>query len=412
MTIGTAQLETQLSGIAGAQHVIPTSDGLIVSPATTEEVSEILRVANEVRIGVKPSGAGTKQVWFTPFNPPAPVIVLDMRRMNTVREHSAQDLTAIVSAGCTWADMQRTLGQQGQCVALDALWPEKATVGGIVSVNDSGALRLRYGSLRDLIIGMTIVLADGTIAHSGGKVVKNVAGYDMHKLMTGAAGTLGVITQVNFRLHPIEKLSQSWTIASPDPSALAAIMCKVLDSQMLVSAMQLRCGADGCALDVMFAAGHDCLADHGSQLKRIASPLLPAEASDEVWLARQHIFDSPNAFVFKAGILPSQTADFTSRLQTMASHAGLQSRSVTQATGLVTASLAGDASACAGLIHTLREQLLPVHGSLTVLQMPAELAEPLDRWGTSGNALPLMRRIKQRLDPNGILNRGRFVGGI
>src|ERR1700733_8207796 len=116
-----------------------------------------------------------------------------------------------VEAGCTWASLQSTLGQHGQFVALDPLWPERATVGGIVATNDGGSLRLKYGSLRDLIIGMTVVLADGTIAKTGGKVVKNVAGYDLHKLMTGSFGTLGIITEINFRLHPVETSVRTWS---------------------------------------------------------------------------------------------------------------------------------------------------------------------------------------------------------
>ena len=126
-------------------------------------------------------------------------------------------MTCTVEAGCTWAAMQSELAHHGQMVALDPLWPERATVGGIVAANDGGALRLKYGGLRDLIIGMTVVLADGTIAKTGGKVVKNVAGYDLHKLMTGSFGTLGVIAEVNFRLHPLEANTQTWTAVAPDP---------------------------------------------------------------------------------------------------------------------------------------------------------------------------------------------------
>ena len=120
-------------------------------------------------------------------------------------------MTCTVEAGCCWESMQSELKRHGQMVALDPLWPDRATVGGIVACNDSGALRLKFGGLRDLIIGMTIVLADGTIAKTGGKVVKNVAGYDLHKLMTGSFGTLGVIAEVNFRLHPVEEHVRTWT---------------------------------------------------------------------------------------------------------------------------------------------------------------------------------------------------------
>ena len=131
-------------------------------------------------------------------------------------------------------------------IALDPLWPERATVGGIVSTNDSGALRLKYGSLRDLIIGMTLVLADGTIAKTGGKVVKNVAGYDLHKLMTGGFGTLGVIAEVNFRLHPFEQNAQTWTISAPPGlCSLDAPLRALLDSQMSPSCMQIRSTGEG-----------------------------------------------------------------------------------------------------------------------------------------------------------------------
>ncbi len=126
-------------------------------------------------------------------------------RFDRVLEHTWQDLTCTVQAGCTWQSLQDALAQHGQFVALDPLWPERATVGGIIASNDSGSLRLRYGSLRDLVIGMTVVLADGTVAQVGGKVVKNVAGYDLHKLLIGAFGTLGVITEVTFRLHAIPR---------------------------------------------------------------------------------------------------------------------------------------------------------------------------------------------------------------
>src|SRR5581483_2200314 len=131
-------------------------------------------------------------------------ILLSLERMHRLREHTWEDMTCSVEAGCTWAAMQAELRRHGQMVALDPLCPERATIGGIIATNDSGGLRLKYGGLRDLIIGMTVVLADGTVAKTGGKVVKNVAGYDLHKLMTGSFGTLSVIAEVNFRLHPIE----------------------------------------------------------------------------------------------------------------------------------------------------------------------------------------------------------------
>ena len=148
-----------------------------------------------------PRGGGTKLGWAN--SPARAGLILSTARLTEVIEHAWADLTVSVGAGCTVQRLQEALAQHGQRLALDPLWPEKATVGGVLSTNDSGALRLRFGALRDLIIGVTVALPDGTLASSGGKVVKNVAGYDLPKLVTGALGTLGVITRAVFRLHPL-----------------------------------------------------------------------------------------------------------------------------------------------------------------------------------------------------------------
>src|ERR1700722_4444120 len=201
--------------------------GVVASPQTTEEVSVVTRYANENKLAIEIVGAGTKRGWG---NPVESSILLETTRLVGVREHMWQDLTATVAVGTTWAMLQQTLAVHGQRIAFDPLWPNVATVGGAIASNDSGVLRSRYGSLRDLIIGMTIVLADGTIAKTGGKVGKNVAGYDLHTLMTGAFGTLGVITEVTFRLHPLAKAFASWTIISDDVIALDRVRHQIADS--------------------------------------------------------------------------------------------------------------------------------------------------------------------------------------
>ena len=194
-----------------------------VAPADVQQVAEVLRFANANGLTVMPSGSGTKLGWG---NPVAPDIELSMKRICQLREHAWQDMTCTVEAGCSWAAMQAQLQEHGQMVALDPLWPDRATLAASSPTNDSGALRLKYGGLRDLIIGMTVVLADGTIAKSGGKVVKNVAGYDIHKLMTGSFGTLGVIAEVNFRLHPAEEHSRTWTAVAPNGAGNATAVCR------------------------------------------------------------------------------------------------------------------------------------------------------------------------------------------
>src|ERR1019366_6335237 len=208
---------TKLEELLSPAQISERDGKPLLSPKTTEEISAIARYANQHNLAIEITGAGTKRSWGNPIQPnpgAADLILLDTTHLTGVVSHSWQDLTATVAAGTTWSAMQQVLAQHNQQVALDPLWPETATVGGIIATNDSGPMRLKYGSLRDLIIGMTIVLADGTIAKSGGKVVKNVACYDLHKLMTGAFGTLGIITEVTFRLHPIPATNSTWTIPS------------------------------------------------------------------------------------------------------------------------------------------------------------------------------------------------------
>ena len=167
-------------------------------------------------------------------------LILSTARLNRVIEHAWADLTVSVEAGCTFQNLQNTLAQHGQRIAIDPLWPEQATVGGILSTNDSGTLRIRYGALRDLIIGMTIALPDGTLASSGGKVVKNVAGYDLPKLATGALGTLGVITRAIFRLHPLPRNTRSFTFAARDLTDANRLMLAVQDSKLTHTGLQAR----------------------------------------------------------------------------------------------------------------------------------------------------------------------------
>src|SRR6202163_3754222 len=199
---------TATDAVAGAQPK------LVIEPGTERELAEILRLSNEAGLAVIPRGGGTKLEWGN--SPARADLILSTARLTEIIEHAWADLTVTVEAGCTIQKLQETLAQHGQRLALDPLWPEKATVGGVLSANDSGALRLRFGALRDLIIGVTIALPDGTLASSGGKVVKNVAGYDLPKLATGALGTLGVITRAVFRVHPLPKETRTITCMSED----------------------------------------------------------------------------------------------------------------------------------------------------------------------------------------------------
>lgn len=403
------ECRTRLAAIAGAENIAPSGEAITVAASDAETVAEILRFANSNGIAVTPNGSGTKQTWG---NLVEAGIRLDLGRMNKLREHAWQDMTCTVEAGCTWAAMQSELAKHGQMVALDPLWPEKATVGGIVAANDGGALRLKYGGLRDLIIGMTVVLADGTIAKTGGKVVKNVAGYDLHKLMTGSIGTLGVIVEVNFRLHPLETNARTWTAVASDPLQFDRPLRGLLDSQLTPSSVQIRLNAQECALDVRLAAPAECMAEHEAKLRTIFSELELKPSEESTWQARQELHDSENTLVLKISTLPSDLCLLGSELQDWAAKKEMTIVVAAQANGLVTVALKSSPGAANALIEHLRERLRQSGGSFVALQIPKQMLGTLDPWGCESNALTLMKEIKRRFDPNRILNPGRFVGNI
>ncbi len=206
-----------LRSLTAACPVVEDGDTLIASPASTAQVSALLRAAAEHDLMVVARGAGTG------WGRPRADLVVDMRGMDKVVEHVAGDLVATVQAGATMGHVAEVLAATGQRLALDV--PPEVTVGGMLATGLAGPLRFRYGSPRDLLIGITVVRADGIVAHSGGKVVKNVAGYDLGKLFTGSHGTLGVITEATFRLHPIPQsiavLSLGTQTSPPDPGQAA-----------------------------------------------------------------------------------------------------------------------------------------------------------------------------------------------
>ncbi len=394
----TQDMTASLAAITGSENLRMEGSTLTVAPANSEEIAAVLRLAQENHLAVVCRGGGTKQGWGYAVEPG---LVLEMHRLNTLREHTWQDMTCTVEAGCTWSAMQSGLAQHGQHVALDPLWPDRATVGGIVATNDSGALRLRYGGLRDLIIGMTIVLADGTIAQTGGKVVKNVAGYDLHKLMIGAFGTLGVVTSVNFRLHSIPQCTQSFSVTSATAEPLGKLMLKLLHAQVSTVAIQLRGTARGFDLDIQLASLAEVLHTQAAAVEEMAQSegLTSGASGDEVWDARQARLTGE--IVCKCTMLPDEVARFAERVR------GLGGESVTQGTGIM---ISGFPVAAAEGLLALRREVEEAKGSLMFLKQPAETG--IDCWGTLPDSFPLMREVKRRFDPEGILNPGRFLGHI
>ena len=226
-----------LPALTAACPVVATDDGIVASPASTAEASALLRVAAEHGLTVVPRGAGTG--WGAAGGD----LIVDMRWMDQVLEHAAGDLVARVQAGAAMGDVAGVLAAAGQRLALDV--PPEVTVGGMIATGLAGPLRFRYGSPRDLLIGITAVRPDGVVAHSGGRVVKNVAGYDLGKLFAGSRGTLGLITEATFRLHPLPQAVAYLTASAGTTAGAASAVVAAANSPLQPSAVELDWPAGG-----------------------------------------------------------------------------------------------------------------------------------------------------------------------
>jgi glycolate oxidase FAD binding subunit len=416
-------IEKELRATVGSEHVrvavaedsvAGVQPQVVVEPGNEQELAQVLRLADEAGLAVTPRGGGTKLAWG---NPPARAdLILSTARLHRVLEHAWADLTVSVEAGCTVAKLQEALAQHRQRLALDPLWPERATVGGVLSTNDSGALRLRFGSLRDLIIGVTLALPDGTLASSGGKVVKNVAGYDLQKLVTGALGTLGVITRAVFRVHPLPKESSALSILARDAAEAQRLVLAIQDSKLAHSALQMRFveGAQP-QIDVLFEATGASLAAQTARLQSIIGTAPLTQSGPALWTARHELHsaargEDANAAIAKFSTQPAHIAGTIEALAGAAT-THVHWKAVVQAAGIGCVLLEGDSSKMETALKSLREGLERAGGSVMIAHRPAPLRR-LDAWGAVGDALPLMRAVKQQFDPKNTLNPGRFVGGI
>jgi glycolate oxidase FAD binding subunit len=422
-TMLNGALEEALRAMVTEEHVRAAAAGdavagvqpqLIVEPGSEQELARVLQLASGAGLAVIPRGGGTKQAWGNP--PRRADLILSTARLNRVIEHAWADMTVTVEAGCTLQTLQEILAQHGQRLALDPLWPDRATVGGVLSTNDSGALRLRFGALRDLIIGVTLALPDGTLASSGGKVVKNVAGYDLPKLATGAFGTLGIITCAVFRLHPLPKATRTISCLARDVPEAQRFLLAIQDSKLAHSALQVRCVAGAPPqVDILFEGVEAGLNAQAEQLKSIVAPALLTDPGPVVWKARRELYSAAkgseaNSALAKICVLPAGIGDAVGAVIS-ASEGRVRCNAVVQATGIGCVHLEGEPEAIGFILKSLRTELESTGGSLAIAHRPATMT-PLDAWGEPGDALPLMRAIKHQLDPAATLNPGRFVGGI
>jgi glycolate oxidase FAD binding subunit len=416
-----------LQDIVGEEHVREASGGdavdgvepsLVVEPATMEETSEVMKLASREGLAVSPRGGGTKMGLG---NPPRRVdLILSTARMDSIIEHVPGDQIVRVQAGVKLQDLQENLAESDQMLGVDP--PEEgATVGGIVAANSSGPRRLRYGTIRDLIIGVKVVLADGTVAKAGGKVVKNVAGYDLSKLFTGSLGTLGVIAEANFRLHPIRETARTVFLEVDDHAKIANAVQELTHSslsQFVLDALEMRWeGGRGViaalfegiepAVEAQSSAATEVLRSHGE------ANVLDEDDGEEFWerFARRP-WDAGDVGL-KIGSPPSDLTAVLDSVVGAAERAGVEvSLSGHAGTGVTFAGLSGGEDALVEVIEEVREIRLRRGGSVVVQEAPLTIKERLDVWGSGGDYLGLTRRVKEKFDPGYILNPGRFLGGI
>jgi glycolate oxidase FAD binding subunit len=410
-----------LQRIVGAEHAREATaedavDGVepsfVAEPGSVEETSELLGFANDQGLAVSVRGGGTKTALG---NPPRELdLILSTARMNEVIEHVPGDQVVRVQAGIKLQDLQDRLAGTEQMLGIDP--PERgATIGGVVAANSTGPRRYRYGTIRDLIIGITVVLSDGTVAKAGGKVVKNVAGYDLSKLFTGSLGTLGVIAECNFRLHPRPEAAR--TVALEPESTLAAGQAAqaIMHAQLVPSAVELNWSEDTRLLTVLIEGiepSVEAQAETASYLLRGFGELADGEADSLGPLAPPGAGDDEVAI--KISTPPAELTGVLDSTLGACSRRGVAARITGHAgVGVTYAALSGaDEEARVQVVEELREIWTRRGGSVVVREAPPTLKERVEVWGPLGSRLELTRRVKEKFDPRGTLNPGRFAGGI
>jgi glycolate oxidase FAD binding subunit len=380
----------------------------VAAPASTGEASEVLRLAAQHDLHLVARGSGTKLDWGAP--PTAVDLVVDTTGISGVVEHAAGDLVVVVRAGTTVEALQSTLARASQQLALDVPEPG-ATVGGTVAVNTSGPRRLLYGTLRDLLIGVTFVRADGVVAKAGGKVVKNVAGYDFGKLVTGCYGTLGLVTQVAFRLHPVPKATQMLTVEVVGPAEAGRAVAAAIGSQVVPSAVEVNQPAEGrVTVAVLLEGTEKGVAGRSTT----AAGLLGTGTGDGD--APEWFGTYPFAHNDIGLKLTTEVAGLPRLLMAVRQTAGQHDVPVEvrgSAAGVLYAGMPASTApqAATAVVADLRAAAKSYAGSVVVLTAPEPVRDALDMWGPVPG-LDLMRRVKDQLDPDHRLAPGRFVGGI
>ncbi|HEY9630982.1 MAG TPA: FAD-binding oxidoreductase [Coleofasciculaceae cyanobacterium] len=406
-----------------AQAITPeTHPDCILYPQTAAELAEAIACAHRQRWRVLLCGSGSKLHWgglATGIQ-----VVISTARINRLIEHAAGDMTVTAEAGMRFADLQALLGKAGQFLTADPAYAHTATLGGMVAAADTGSLRQRYGGLRDFLIGISLVRTDGERAKAGGRVVKNVAGYDLMKLFTGSYGTLGAISELTFRLYPLPTSSQT-VVLTGEPAAIAQASATLLASGLTPTRLELlSVGAvkalgrgEGMGLIGRFQGIEISVEKQAAQMLEIGHVLQLSGTSctdtdsAALWQQWQELMEQrpPEAPIFcKIGVLPAQAVEALVQLTALAAGATPTIATLHASSGLGTLRCQATAQG----ILDLRQVCQAQGGFLTLLEAPIALKQKLDVWGYPGNALDIMRRIKHQFDSENLFSPGRFVGGL
>lgn len=385
-----------------------------VSPSTIEELSAIVSCANRNQWRILPCGHASKLHWGGVVD--QVTLVVSTEKLDRLVEHAEGDLTVTAEVGISFAELQAIVGKVGQFCAIDPRFRDQATLGGIIATGDSGSLRHRYNSVRDMLLGITFVRYDGEIVKAGGRVVKNVAGYDLMKLLTGAYGTLGILVQATLRVYPIPPTSRS-ILLTGDPDSLAEATQTLLSSALTPAKVDLLSASMMNALGLKPAVGllvsfqsiPESVNLQIERLTEVATALGLSVADADLWEGlndRMNVSDQSDAIVCKIGVKPSCAVAVLDQLTSL-----LPTAEVVIHAGSGIGQLSVNDARSTQILEA-RSICEAAGGYLSVLQAAIAFKQQLDIWGYSGNALNLMQRVKAQFDPQTLFSPHRFVGGI
>jgi glycolate oxidase FAD binding subunit len=386
-------------------------------PANLDELSEMIQMASLENWSVISAGAGT---WLEMGNAPAKAdLIVSTSRMNRVLEYEPADLTATVEGGATLEAFNLAAMANNQFIPLDSFGDPASTLGAIVATSSAGPMRCAYGTPRDWVIGMRVVQADGRITKAGGKVVKNVAGYDLCKLYTGSFGTLGIIGELCFKLRALPSAERSLAIFGRTHQELSDIVARFLDSDVSPTAVEIVSngntvpgGASGPALVVRFLNDQEAIDVQSADAIRLAGGdaevVLDAVDSTQFWTEYRRVEDSADwHHSLRVSTLPSQISEAIADVERLLPGSVWRAHA---ANGIVRVFSSGLLETAA--VRELRRLSETRGGSVTILRTPEELKGTIDVWGEVGTTAHLMRELKEKFDGKGLLNAGRFASGI